>query len=253
MIASSDADVALQERPITAAQRKSIEKWQTHHNLAHQALLACLAPEELTKVYQLHSVHEIWKRLADEYGPVSDFRRAQATSAFYSLQRKSSTSMQDHINIFTRLQQEVDYHRGNIPALTNTKINLTFLQSLSESWKTFQKSIGPRLQSISPSQLFGEVLAFDTQTHGSTAFNSDPLALVTRAQKPRTAYQSHYRSKPYDRSESQARKFCRFCKRKGHMIEDCLKKHWRDTQALEEKEETCGDSNAPFEWNLEKK
>ena len=37
------------------------------------------------------------------------------------------------------------------------------------------------------------------------------------------------------------------------MIEDCLKKRWRDTQALEEEEETCGDSNAPFEWNLEKK
>ena len=86
---SSDADGA-QARSIIAAQRKSIEKWQYHHDLAHQALLACLRFAELTKVYQLKSAHEIWKRLADEYGPISDIRRAQASSKFYSLQKKSS-------------------------------------------------------------------------------------------------------------------------------------------------------------------
>src|SRR5437762_338574 len=98
---SSDVDGA-QARPITAAQRKSIEKWQYRHDLAHQALLACLRSAELTKVYQLKSAYEIWKRLADEYGPVSDIRRAQASSKFYSLQKKSSQSMQEHINEFTR-------------------------------------------------------------------------------------------------------------------------------------------------------
>src|SRR5438045_1773042 len=40
---SGDADVA-QERPITAAQRRSIEKWEHRHDLARQALLACLEP-----------------------------------------------------------------------------------------------------------------------------------------------------------------------------------------------------------------
>jgi hypothetical protein len=77
---SGDADAA-QERPITAAQRRSIEKWEHRHDLRRQA---CLEPAELIKVYQLQSAHEIWKRLADEYGAISDFKRAQATSEFYS-------------------------------------------------------------------------------------------------------------------------------------------------------------------------
>ena len=57
-------------------------------DLARQALLACLETAELTKVYQLQSAHEIWARLAEEYGPLSDVRRAQAEGAFYSLQKK---------------------------------------------------------------------------------------------------------------------------------------------------------------------
>jgi hypothetical protein len=97
-----DADVV--ERPITAAQRKSIEQWQQRHDLARQALLACLQAEELTKVYNLQSAHEIWKRLAEEYGAISDLKRAQASAAFYSLQKQPSTTLQQHINAFTKLQ-----------------------------------------------------------------------------------------------------------------------------------------------------
>src|SRR5271155_573841 len=58
-----DADV---ERPITAAQRKSIEQWQQRHDLARPALLTCLEPAEPTKVYHLRLAPEIWKRLAEK-------------------------------------------------------------------------------------------------------------------------------------------------------------------------------------------
>jgi hypothetical protein len=55
-----DADVV--ERPITAAQRKSIEQWQQRHDLARQALLACLQAEELTKVYNLQRSGKDWQK-----------------------------------------------------------------------------------------------------------------------------------------------------------------------------------------------
>jgi hypothetical protein len=70
----------------------SYQKLQKQDALARQALLACLASEELTKVYHLKSSHEIWRRLADEYGTVSDLKRAQASATFYSLQKKHSMS-----------------------------------------------------------------------------------------------------------------------------------------------------------------
>lgn len=134
--------------PLSAAQRKLIEKWQLRHDLARQALLACLQPAELTKVYHLQSAHDIWKRLADEYGGVSDLRRAQANAAFHSLLKRPTVPMSDHINTFTKLQQEVNYHRES--PLSDIDVNLAFLQSLGEDWRTFQQSLGTRLHTLSP-------------------------------------------------------------------------------------------------------
>jgi hypothetical protein len=138
-----------------------MEKWQLRHDIARQALPAGLQPAELTKVHHRQSAREIWKRLADEYGGVSDLKRAQANTAFYSLYQSSTTTMQDHINAFTKLQQEVNYHRES--PLSDVDVNLAFLQSLGEDWRTFQQSLGPRLHTHSPPMLFSEVLAFGYQ------------------------------------------------------------------------------------------
>jgi gag-polypeptide of LTR copia-type len=223
----SDTDVQV-ERPITAAQRKSIEQWQSRHDLARQALLTCLEPTELTKIYHLQLAHEIWKRLADEYGAVSDLKRAQASAAFYTLQKRSSMSMPNHINAFTQLQQEVNYHRE--APLSNIDVNLTFLQSLGEPWKTFQQSIAPRLHSITPPTLFSEVLAFENSSNHHTQPTTDPMALHTQARP-----HPKHTSKPYDRPNQKL--FYRYYKRKGYKIDDYLKKRWKDTQAMEEEEE----------------
>ena len=49
-------------------------------------------------------MYEIWKCLIDKYDSISDIRRAQISSKFYSLQKKFSQSMQEYINEFIRLQ-----------------------------------------------------------------------------------------------------------------------------------------------------
>ena len=46
-------------------------KWDRQHALARQALLACLPPSELTKVYQLQLASDIWARLAQEHDAIS--------------------------------------------------------------------------------------------------------------------------------------------------------------------------------------
>jgi hypothetical protein len=68
--------------------------------------------------------------------------------------------MQEHINAFTKLQQEVNYHRKS--PLSDVDVNLAFLQSLGEDWRTFQQSLGSRLHALAPPMLFAEVLAFDS-------------------------------------------------------------------------------------------
>jgi len=68
-------DVVLAERlrPDDGNGRQASQaiKWDRQHALACQALLACLPPSELTKVYQLQSASDIWARLAQEHGTIS--------------------------------------------------------------------------------------------------------------------------------------------------------------------------------------
>src|SRR5262249_34667262 len=131
------AEQAPAQRRPTAA---TISKWESQNALARQALLACLEPAELTKVYRMKSSHDIWQRLCDEYGAISDIRLAHAEAALHTLLKQPETPMQTHIDQFTSLQQDVDYNRGTNPQLTNTQINLAFLRSLGEDWKSFHKS-----------------------------------------------------------------------------------------------------------------
>ena len=102
--------------------------------------------------------------------------------------------MQEYINEFTRLQQEVNYHRGSL--LLNIDVNLAFLQSLGDSWKTFQQSMGPRLSIITPPTLFAEVLAFESSNQSITPKSFYPQALHIRNQRST----QHSKFKPYDHS-----------------------------------------------------
>ena len=74
-------------------------------------------------------------------------------------------SSQACINAFTKLQQEVNYHRNQ--PLPNVDVNLQFLQSLGQPWQTFQQSMTSHFDSVTPATLFSEVLAFQG--------NNDPL------------------------------------------------------------------------------
>ena len=101
--------------------------------------------------------------------------------------------------------------------------------------------MGPRLSIITPPTLFAEVLAFESSNQSITPKSSYPQALHIRNQRPT----QHSKFKPYDHS---TQKICRYCKRKGHLLNDCLKKQWSDTQAKGEEIEIDD-----IGWNWEKK
>jgi len=114
--------------------------------------------------------------------------------------------------------------------LSDVDVNLAFLQSLGEDWRTFQQSLGSRIHTLSPPILFAEVLAFDS----NNSVNSTP-------QLSPSIKHAHYSNrkpppKPYDQPSQHfsSGKHCRYCKRSGHLIDECLNKQWRDTQAKDE-------------------
>ena len=80
-----------------------IADWDYHHKLAHEALFTALKPPQLICVAHLQSVHDIWQRLVDEYGKISELKHAQLNTKLRSLRKCSNISIQAHIDEFERI------------------------------------------------------------------------------------------------------------------------------------------------------
>jgi Integrase core domain len=200
----------------------------------------------LIKVYQLSTAAEIWNRLAEEFGTVSDLKYAKAETELRSLIKKPGTSMKDHVNEFTRLREARDFNApANIPPLSVAQVNLAFLNSLGFGWNLFHQALGDNAYTMKSGELFARVEAMDSTTN--TAFNSptDSKALVTRIDSPNQARlrnekkgkRSGKRFKPYPKksnsnseSNANADNACKYCKQPSHTIENCYKKKWADSQ-----------------------
>ena len=152
---------------ITPAVRKAINSWVTRHALAREALLRCLERSELIKVHDLQLASQIWARLKEEYGNVSDALHAKAEYEFHSLRKLPTTSIQTHVNEFTRLLADTQYHAPpGTPKMTDPQINLAFLRSLGKDFEIFQQAMGNQTYTLKPGELYAKVRAIAESKDG---------------------------------------------------------------------------------------
>ena len=120
--------------PVGDTLQAKIASWRTHHALAREALLKSLEAPDLLKVIAVkNSAAVIWTRLKNEYGTSLDFEYIRVNAEFQSLRKDKKTLMNDHINKFNTLLQEVEYNTPpEIPPMKKESINLYFLQSLGQ-------------------------------------------------------------------------------------------------------------------------
>src|SRR5579859_6445983 len=78
------------------------------------------------------------------------------------LHKEKDTAMNGHIDQFTKLLQDLEYHKppDSTPKDKDT-VNLTFLGSLGAEWETFWQAKGTTTRTMSTAELFTEVRAID--------------------------------------------------------------------------------------------
>src|SRR5436190_13419258 len=110
------------------------------------------------------------------------------------LRKESTISMEDYINKFIGLVQEIDLHRlKEIPEMSTAQINLTFIRSLSGKYETFYHSISKEIHTMNTTELFARIKVID-------ALHAKPdepkiIMLTTKPYKP-NGFRS-YRGKGY--------------------------------------------------------
>ena len=117
------------------------------------------------KVYSVReSASAIWTRLHEEYGQVLNLEYMRANNEYYMLRKAPETSMEDHINQFTKLRQKAEYHKPpDAQAETDRNANLVFLSSLSDlkEWVLFGLAKGANIDTMTTAALFAKVKAYN--------------------------------------------------------------------------------------------
>ena len=220
-------------------QIESILDFERRHDRVYQALINCLETTKAIKIYTLTNVHEIWKRLQEEYGQISDIKRNTALSELHSLRKESATSMEEHIRTFTKLQTLVDYHKPPTSApMTKDDVNMIFMMSLGHDWKLYHLGMSTRITVMTTAQLFAEMRSLEMVNQK----DEDPdktagKVLNTHGKHPgaRREKRKHKNEKPYDKNQNKNKnkkwhpgmkgyKKCDYCDKEGHLEADCFKK-----------------------------
>src|SRR5216117_232572 len=129
-----------------------------------------------------------------------------AETALYTLRKDTTISMEDYINKFTCLIQEIDLHRPKeIPEMSIAQVNLTFIRSLGEKYETFYHSISKEIHTMNTAELFARIKIID-------ALHAKPgeptTMLITKTFKPNfRSYKGKgsYRGRGFDRNYRQVR------------------------------------------------
>jgi gag-polypeptide of LTR copia-type len=263
IVQGMEPNPALTQAPgaaITPANRKLITSWATRHALAREALLRCLDRSELIKVHNLPLASEIWTRLNEEYGAISDALYAKAETQFHSLRKLPTTSVQAHVDNFTKLLADTQYHAPpSTPKMTDAQVNLAFLRSLGPNYETFQQAMGDQTYRLKPGELYARVKALaeskdEPLQRQIAASDESTRALAFRISNrrgPPKGSQGRFRNlrfkgrfirpdnggyRGYGRisngniSNYDGNKTCHFCKRIGHVLKECHKLKWRNQQ-----------------------
>jgi hypothetical protein len=176
--------------------------------------------------------------------------------------------MQVHINDLTRLLADTQYHAPpGTPIMTDAQINLAFLPSLGPNYETFQQAMRDQTYRLKPGQLYARVKALAESKDEPTQRQIAALDETTRALAvrilnrcaPPKGSQGRFRDlrfkgrfirpdnggyrgygrigKPYtstgndgNTTNYDGNKTCRFCKRIGHVLEECRKPKWSNKQ-----------------------
>jgi hypothetical protein len=227
----------------TAAGR--IPDWNRRHKLAREALFTSLRPAQLNRVSTLQSAKEIWDRLADEYGKVSELKRAQLNAKLSSLRKSPQTSMRNHIDEFENIIREIEFHSAPIPS---TDANVAFLVSLgdTETWKNYRNSNIHRAITMKTTDLLAEVTLIDDTLPTNSYYEDQANALSVAFRggyKPHREHRGSYhgygrreQTAPYERQTApnerqnvarnehyayDSEKYCMGCKKQGHDHEEC--------------------------------
>jgi hypothetical protein len=108
----------------------------------------------------------VWQKHVMQYGARSDAKLSILEKQLQYLKKTADTTMSKHIDDFSNLIEQIQFHLPHKRRWDNETISRRFVRSLDpKEWQPWIRVTGPRLATMSPVQLYAEILLDNKVIH----------------------------------------------------------------------------------------
>lgn len=144
---------------------KNIWDWNRRHTAAYGLLKASVRGTKavVSKISNCENAYEIWQTLANEYGNSSSIMLRVLERQLPMMIKQDDTIMADHIDNYSKLVEEINYHTKPSEKWNNERINRTFFGTLDQNqWGAYEDGLGDTIKDMPPSELYARIKVRDT-------------------------------------------------------------------------------------------
>jgi hypothetical protein len=113
---------------------------------------------------------DAWHKLVTQYGARSDAKLSILEEQLHYLKKTAETTMSKHIDDFSNLIEQIQFHLPLGKRWDNEAVNRRFIRTLDQKeWLPWTCATGPRLTAMTPMQLYADILLDDEVINGKPA------------------------------------------------------------------------------------
>ena len=146
-------------------------------------------PAAYAKVIDCKTAHDVWETMTKEYGQSSNVILRILEAELSALFKKDNSLMAEHVDTFSQLIEQINYHLKSEEKWSNECINCTFFGTLSsEKWGSYEEGLGTLMKTIVPSELYTMIKARDAAKKQNAQKESSIILTVTNNEANFTKY-----------------------------------------------------------------
>src|SRR5271154_6851039 len=159
----------------------NVYKWNERHSLAYNYLLDAVKSDRAaySRIVGCKTAADAWQKLVTQYGARSDAKLSILEEQLHYLKKMADTTMSKHIDNFSNLIEQIQFHLPLGKRWDDESINRRFVRSLDQTeWLAWIRATGARIATMNPVELYAEILLEDEVIHGKPAPETKEASLA---------------------------------------------------------------------------
>jgi hypothetical protein len=124
----------------------SVYKWNERHSLAYNYLLDAVKSDRAaySRIVGCKTAADAWQKLVTQYGARSDAKLSILEEQLHYLKKMSETTMSKHIDNFSNLIEQIQFHLPLSKRWDDETVNRRFIKTLDQKeWLPWIRATGP--------------------------------------------------------------------------------------------------------------